>query len=204
MNQMNLDDMIAVLEAAKRGEEFSYDSVDWSQFFYYAPDSPTGLRWATNEGQRGRKDSVAGSINGGGYWQVQLCGRKLACHRIVVRLHGVLIDGQHVDHFDRKTDNNSFENLQVKSRHDNMRNRKIGSNNKTGKMGVCYAKATNGFVATWRELSGKIKSKYFSCVKYGDDLAFELAQEFRDSQITRLVAEGALYTNHHGADHVQM
>lgn len=85
-----------------------------------------------------------------------------------------------------------------------MRNRKIGGNNKTGKMGVCYAKSTNGFVATWRELSGKTKSKYFSCVKYGDDLAFELAQEFRDSQITRLVAEGALYTNHHGAGHVQM
>ena len=81
------------------------------------------------------------------------------------------------------------------------RNKGKYSNNKTGTTGVYYSiNKSNGheiYTVTWRE-NKKAKSKSFFVSKYGDELAFFLACEYRDLMIQRLNLAGAGYTENHG------
>ena len=53
------------------------------------------------------------------------------------------------------------------------------------------------FMARWRE-AGTEKCKYFSIDKYGEDVAFKLAIQFRSKQIEKLNAYGYGYSDRHG------
>lgn len=79
------------------------------------------------------------------------------------------------------------------------RNKGMYSNNKSGVNGVHTQtlKGVVGWVATWYE-ARKSKSKRFSVEKYGEELAFFLACEYRDVMIQRLNLVGAGYTENHG------
>lgn len=69
------------------------------------------------------------------YSRIYVDNKKYFAHRIAwVMLNGE-IDGQ-VDHIDGDGLNNRYDNLRVVSCRDNHRNRKVGSNNKTGVLGV--------------------------------------------------------------------
>lgn len=82
------------------------------------------------------------------------------------------------------------------------RNRRKTSKNKTGVTGVriWVDKKVNTpyYVATSQGLDGKSINKYFSMLKYGGDLAFKLACEFREETIAELNEMGAGYTENHG------
>lgn len=83
------------------------------------------------------------------------------------------------------------------------RNKGMYSNNTTGVTGVRFHQGTNGkqyWCATWHPIGDKHKSKYFSIEKYGDELAFFAACEFRSLMLERLNLMGAGYTNNHGKE----
>lgn len=81
------------------------------------------------------------------------------------------------------------------------RNKGMYSNNKSGVTGVRLHTGTDGkeyWCASWYPVKGKSKTKYFSLLKYGDELARFLAEEYREHQITLLNLAGAGYTENHG------
>ena len=85
------------------------------------------------------------------------------------------------------------------------RNHSKQRNNSSGVTGVFFGQSGHGYgspywQAYWKELDGKVKSKCFSVKEYGYDKAFELACEYRKSQIERLNEEGAGYALTHGQD----
>ncbi len=80
------------------------------------------------------------------------------------------------------------------------RNRGMCKLNKSGVTGVSFSKvgSKGRYVASWRDLSGKLRCKYFSVSKYGDELAFFMACEQREHQIMLLNLQGAGYSDSHG------
>jgi hypothetical protein len=77
--------------------------------------------------------------------------------------------------------------------------------NKTGVIGVSWedklhpnkVNSTMYAVAQWKTINGKPRKKSFSVKKYGEELAFFMACEYRDYQIDLLNLQGAGYTDQH-------
>jgi signal peptidase I len=179
-----------------------------AEFFEYDPESPSGLRWKRiyKKGSTSKPGDVVGS-NDNGYWRVHALGSHYKAHKIVWALHNNFErqEGLHIDHIDGNPSNNRIENLRLVSEHLNARNKPMMKNNKSGIHGVCFqtvkTKAGNyieRYVAGWRGLDGKPKTKCFSVGKYGAELAEFLAQEYRLHQIDLLNLMGAGYTDRHG------
>lgn len=83
------------------------------------------------------------------------------------------------------------------------RNKGMYENNSSGVNGVYLHTGKTGYQAwasTWYEGSNNQKTKYFGVNKYGDELAFFLACEYRDLMIQRLNLAGAGYTENHGKE----
>lgn len=81
------------------------------------------------------------------------------------------------------------------------RNKGMYNSNKSGVNGVRLHTGSDDRVywcASWYPISGKQKSKYFSVLKYGDELAFFAACEYRSLMIERLNLLGAGYAHDHG------
>jgi hypothetical protein len=79
-------------------------------------------------------------------------------------------------------------------------NRRMSRNNTSGVVGVHW-RLRNGYlsvVAKISDLSGKTKSKEFSVNKYGKEVAFALACEWRSVKIRELNEQGVDYTPWHG------
>lgn len=189
-----------------------YNSIDWNEIFYYDEQSPSCLRWKTdikNCSHKKRilatKDSPAGTKqyrkNGNPKgWVVTYKNRQYVSHRIIaVLLLKENISNKVIDHFDRNPFNNRISNLKIKTASENNRNMPKNKNNKTGVTGVCFI-TNNGFsyyITTW-SVEGKSKSKRFSCLKYGNNIAFEMAVEYRNKMISLLNENGCNYEEHHG------
>lgn len=78
------------------------------------------------------------------------------------------------------------------------RNQRKKSSNKTGVNGVSFNEKIKIYTATWYDLSGRNHSKSFSINKYGEELAFFMACEYREHQIALLNLQGAGYSEDHG------
>lgn len=181
-----------------------------AEFFYYEEDSPSGLRWKKiyNKGSKVKIGDVVGS-NDNGYWRVHALGSHYKAHKIVWALHNNFQnqDDLHIDHIDGNPSNNKIENLRLVPREINARNKPMMKNNTSGIHGVCFqtvrTKAGNyieRYVAGWRDLNGRPRTKCFSVNKYGDELARFLAEEYRQHQIELLNLQGAGYTDRHGLE----
>lgn len=180
-------------------------SVDFSEYFYYDETSPTFLRWKKNiyygrykTTLKASAGSIAGSKDVYGYWQVKLSGKVYKVHRIIWKIHGKDLDPKEtIDHVDGEKENNSISNLRVVSCKINARNRGMQSNNKTGVVGVAFLKSNNSYKAQYVGTDGKVASKCFKLLKYGQEEAFRLACEFRmlNMELLNLVGEG--YTDRH-------
>lgn len=91
-------------------------------------------------------------------------------------------------------------NIRWETEDQQQRNRKKQDNNTTGLGGVyrTYCRGILHFVADWRELKGKRKTKMFSTRKYGEEGALLLAKEYRLKMIELLNQQGAGYSDKHG------
>lgn len=129
------------------------------------PTSKTGLRWkrrprkhfATEfawnsfNGQFVSKD--AGTLGAGNrgkeYWRVSINSRIYLCHRIVWFLaYGEDPGERHIDHINGSGLDNTPENLRLATQSENLRNRGVNSNNKSGIKGVVKHKASGKWMAT--------------------------------------------------------
>ena len=82
-----------------------------------------------------------------------------------------------VDHIDHNRGNNMVNNLRWVTKSENGRNRSIGTNNKSGTLGVRFNK--DMWEASWYDENMKNKTKGFSVKKYGDAEAKQLAINYR-------------------------
>jgi len=180
-----------------------------AEFFYYDEDSPSGLRWKRvyKKGSTAKIGDVVGS-NDDGYWRVHALGTHYKAHKIVWALLNNFEnqDGLHIDHIDGNPSNNKIHNLRLVEHTLNARNKPMMKSNTSGIHGVCFqtVKTRNGnyvdrYVAGWRDLSGKPRTKCFSVNVYGKELAEFLAEEYRLYQIDVLNLMGAGYSNRHGS-----
>lgn len=149
---------------------FSYDVV------VVNPLSPSGLSWVTGE--------VAGSKVEGGYWKV--CNPHRFVHRVVWELtHGKIPKGFMIDHIDGNPANNLISNLRLVNHRQNMLNRKIGKNNKTGVTGVFTLKRNKevvGYQVIGVETKSGTKTFFFSI--HGVEGAFKLACLAKEANMT--------------------
>tara|TARA_Y100000114_G_C11764120_1_gene332354 strand:+ start:40100 stop:40678 length:579 start_codon:yes stop_codon:yes gene_type:complete len=179
--------------------------MNFEKYVYIDPTSPTGLRWRVEGGRGVSKhyvNDVAGVIQQNQSYRIWLEGKFYKVHRIIYEVvNGWIPEGCVIDHIDGNPFNNHIDNLRAVSRKVNSRNMKRNKFNKTGYNGVSIDQKTENYtyaVAQWRDLSGKHKSKAFSFLKYGEELAIFLAAEYRQQQIDLLNLQGAGYTCNHG------
>lgn len=178
-----------------------------SKFFNIDVSSPSCLSWKFDR-TNGKNHTlvktgqIAGStINTGGYRVTTLSGVQYFVHKIVWVLYNKqdCLPEFLIDHKDGDSLNNNPLNLQIVNSRNNNCNKKQSSRNITGKTGV-YLKNMKGSVfwtATWQDVSGNKKRKYFGVNKFGNDTAFELACKARDCTIQELINQGVKYTERH-------
>lgn len=78
------------------------------------------------------------------------------------------------------------------------RNRRKRRTNKSGVTGVSFERNYKRYKSSWRRLDGTQRTKSFSTEKYGEELAFFMACEYREHQIMLLNLQGAGYSESHG------
>lgn len=108
-------------------------------------DPSTGIfTWLVNRGNLKNAGSIAGSLNRGGYAQLQISGKCYRIHRLAwFYVHGVFPDGD-LDHINGDRTDNRIENLRVCSKQQNALN-KLPQRN--GFKGVTLHKRTGKFQA---------------------------------------------------------
>lgn len=182
-----------------------------SEYLYYDETSPSFLRWKkkTSLSSVVSEGDVAGNFdtsNGDGYWRVVVSGRILRAHKIVWAMFNNYEDqtGLFVEHIDGNTQNNRPENLRLVRPEINSRNASMQRGSITGVNGVSFRETklkdgTKGgmYIAVIRE-EGKRRSRAFSTLKYGEELALLLATEWRDKEVKLLNMKGYGYTDRHG------
>jgi hypothetical protein len=110
----------------------------------YEPE--TGLfRWKKSRRRRTKVGAIAGGLHVDGYMQIKL--KEYGCCPFLHRLAFLIMTGDwpkgEVDHIDGVRTNNVWNNLRDTCRTENMCNRKLGSNNRSGIFGVSYLEGSN-------------------------------------------------------------
>ena len=102
------------------------------ELFYYANGL---LIWKNVNGRRIKVGDIAGSTTTNGYNVIGIDGKRYLTHRIIYLYHKGYLP-KFVDHKDNNPLNNSIENLRECSHSENMFNKRVQSNSKTGVKGV--------------------------------------------------------------------
>ena len=95
--------------------------------------------WKVSRG-RMRAGSVAGSLNGKGYWRVNLFGRKYLAHRLAWFYTKGRWPPHGMDHLDGKPRDNRIAKIRPATQAVNLKNQRRRSDNTSGVVGVCWDK----------------------------------------------------------------
>lgn len=119
---------------------------DWHVYFGY--DDGKLIRLFSNS-NRNKVGDEAGSLLSNGYLHIRIDGRSYRNHRIVWEMHnGDIPAGFEIDHVNGIRHDNRIENLRLVSRSDNMKNRKMSSNNSSGFCGIFWSRTGKHWVAS--------------------------------------------------------
>jgi hypothetical protein len=108
------------------------------ELFTYCQDSGRLI----NRVNRGKAKSgdESGGLDNKGYRRVRVLGERYGAHRLIwLYVHGVW-PKEHIDHINGDRADNRLENLREATFSENMRNRKVQTNNKSGFKGVSFSK----------------------------------------------------------------
>ncbi len=184
--------------------------VDFSEYLFYDPTSPTCLRWVRQKnikfGQKVRYGDVAGTFvskqdGRRGSVSVRISSKHHKAHRIVWEIfNGPIPDGMIIDHLNGNPWDNRIENLACKSITQNSQNRSRNKNNKSGTPNIYFIKTKNYPDGVWIVkicCHGEKYSKSFSIKKYKDE-AENAAKTWRISKLSYLnQQERNIYTERH-------
>ena len=132
------------------------ENIDWNL------DTGVGV-WI--KARRGCKlGAEVGAYHSQGYRHIKIKGKNLRVHRIIYFLtHGHC--PKYIDHINQIKDDNRIDNLRGCTQQENLRNRRIAKNNKSGYKGVCWNKQRNKWRAQIRINGKSIHLGYFGCPK---------------------------------------
>lgn len=176
----------------------------FNKYFWYTEDSCSFLKWKISPSEKAnvKENDDAGWLTSHNYWSVQLLGKSFRVHRVIYEMHfGEIPEGYSIDHLNGNRQENKISNLRLVTHKENNRNQQMYKNNKTGFTGVTFwedSSGRGGYRATVYLETGKKKTKYFSCLKYGDKVALDLASEWRMLLLNELNQNSAGYTDRHG------
>lgn len=172
--------------------------TDFSEYLYYDPDSPSGLRWKVDiwVGKMFNRRAIkVGDVAGCSnkvhkYYTVRLHRRGYRNHHIVLLLHGIEIpSGMLVDHIDGNKLNNRIENLRVVGLEDSNKNR-IYNNSNSEIPYVHYSEKQNRYQVAL-VLDGKRYTKTFPISRYSNDTsALNAAIEYLVSNEQKMLDSG--------------
>lgn len=120
-----------------------------------------------------------------GHYRVKAEGKDL--HQFLIEYDS---ESYCIDHIDQNPLNNCRNNLRITTNSINSTNAKARLESKTGIRGVYFRAARPGiskdsWICEW-SIEGKRHTKSFSCDKYGENEAFELAKKFREDKLKEM------------------
>ena len=181
-----------------------YSVIDWDSLVFYDETSPSCLRWKINEKYSGiRINDPVGYKHTRGYYVTEHKNLPYLLHRVIwILKYGAIDENLKIDHIDGNGLNNKIDNLRLVTQEVNGRNQSKRKDNKSGVSMVSYRinSAEHPYwCARWYEYStGKLKSKFFSAIKFGDNEAKQMAIEYRFKMVEEQNEAGAGYTDRHG------
>lgn len=100
------------------------------------------------------------------YRHIEIGGKQYATHRLAFLYMTGEMPSEHVDHIDGNGLNNAWANLREVNRSQNLRNRKLNANNKSGHIGVSWYAPNGKWRASINIESGKKKHiGYFNSIE---------------------------------------
>lgn len=147
-----------------------------------------------------------------GYIRITIKGHKYQAHRLAwVYTYGDYPDGEqpYIDHINGKRDDNRIANLRVSSNAENVRNQQMRSDNPSGVTGVLRIYRPNNskknpkihyyWMAHWHDENGKLRTKTFKIEKLGEEVAKQMAIDYRAEQLRLLELDyNIVYSERHG------
>ena len=169
------------------------DLLRFEEYLEYDESSPTFLRWKKVGKYSNKKvGDTAGSSNAKGYVGILCNYTKVSAHRFIWTIFNKkeIPEGMIINHIDCNPANNNISNLECITYLENARRKsfhisedRLSSSNKSGVNGVRLSKTSPNkdywnYSATWVENESP-NHRSFSILKYGEDLAFEMACSWR-------------------------
>jgi len=96
-----------------------------------------------NPQSRLKEGDIAGSMEGEGYLLIMINKKRYKAHRLAFLYINGIFPKEDVDHINHDRGDNRWVNLREASRHENCKNRKLCSLNKSGTVGVFWYKNNN-------------------------------------------------------------
>lgn len=174
------------------------------EYLYYDESSPSCLRWKHWNRQFNKKSTrysgdFAGYINSttDKYSRYKVCidSNEIMVHQAVLVLHDIEVpDNFQINHIDCNPLNNKISNLEVVMIGENMLKKKmhtsgeLASNNKSGVLGVIETTVARPsgkvdiYAHAFIKIFGKLFQRKFNYNKYGKELAWQLAINFREEK----------------------
>lgn len=169
------------------------DLLRFKEYLEYDETSPTFLRWKrVSKYSKKKVGDIAGYSNPQGYVSAMCNDIRVSAHRFIWTIFNEkeIPDGMIINHMDCNPANNNISNLECVSYLENARKKSfhisdesVASSNKTGVNGVLRSKTKPSkeywsYSATWVENESP-NHRSFSVMKYGEELAFEMACSWR-------------------------
>jgi hypothetical protein len=142
--------------SSKLSAPLTIDQIDWRSFFDYRDGVLIWKKRPRSHFKTSRGMNVFNNRNAGkpagslhkptGYVSVEVLGRKFKAHRIVWEMQTGKIPVS-IDHINGDKQDNRIGNLRSASHSENMKNRPLPSNSKSGFMGVHWLKRNKKWCA---------------------------------------------------------